>query len=193
MGRGLAHGAGVPFGNTETSSAGGWDEDHPNDVAMDRSRRCPARRFPPPPLGLHHHAWAAGTGYLFVSSEKDHAVSVLDGESYALVKQAPHRAARPRHLRFTPDRSRIYVACGDGDAIDVIDVASLELVDRIGPIGDPEAFEFSPDGETPVHLAGGRRTCCAQLGILNLRAYFAGREEKPELTVAETHRGWRRR
>ena len=129
-------------------------------------------------------AWAAGTGYLFVSSEKDHAVSVLDGESYALVKQI-RTAARPRHLRFTPDRSRIYVACGDGDAIDVIDVARLELVDRIGPIGDPEAFEFSPDGETLyISLEDD-----AQLGILNLRAYFAGREEKPELTVAEITEG----
>lgn len=128
--------------------------------------------------------WAAGTGYLFVSSEKDHAVSVLDGESYALVKQI-RTAARPRHLRFTPDRSRIYVACGDGDAIDVIDVASLELVDRIGPIGDPEAFEFSPDGETLyISLEDD-----AQLGILNLRAYFEGREEKPELTVAEVTEG----
>ena len=129
-------------------------------------------------------AWAAGTGYLFVSSEKDHAVSVLDGESYALVKQI-RTAARPRHLQFTPDRSRIYVACGDGDAIDVIDVAKLELVDRIGPIGDPEAFEFSPDGETLyISLEDD-----AQLGILNLRAYFAGREEKPELTVAEITEG----
>ena len=128
--------------------------------------------------------WAAGTGYLFVSSEKDHAVSVLDGDSYALVKQI-RTAARPRHLRFTPDRSRIYVACGDGDAIDVIDVARLELVDRIGPIGDPEAFEFSPDGETLyISLEDD-----AMLGILNLRTYFAGREEKPELTVAEVTEG----
>ena len=129
-------------------------------------------------------SWAAGTGYLFVSSEKDHAVSVLDGESYALVKQI-RTAARPRHLQFTPDRSRIYAACGDGDAIDVIDVASLELVDRIGPIGDPEAFEFSPDGETLyISLEDD-----AQLGILDLRTYFAGREEKPELTVAEVTEG----
>ena len=103
---------------------------------MDRGRDA-ARRL----RCLHH--LGGRTGYLFVSSEKDHAVSVLDGESYALVKQI-RTAARPRHLRFTPDRSRIYVACGDGDAIDVIDVAKLELVDRIGPIGDPEAFEFSP-------------------------------------------------
>ena len=123
---------------------------------------------------------AAGTGYLFVSSEKDHAITVLDGRTYEVVKQI-RTAARPRHLAFSPDRSRLYAACGDGNAIDIIDVAALELVDRIGPIDDPEAFDFSPDGETMyISLEDD-----AQLGILNLRAYFAGREEKPELTVAE--------
>ena len=123
---------------------------------------------------------AAGTGYLFVSSEKDHAITVLDGETYEEVKQI-RTAARPRHLAFSPDRRRLYAACGEGNAIDIIDVAALELVDRIGPIEDPEAFDFSPDGETMyISLEDD-----AQLGILNLRAYFEGREEKPELTVAE--------
>ena len=125
-------------------------------------------------------AWAAGTGYLFVSSEKDHAITVLDGQSYEVVKQI-RTAARPRHLAFNPDRTRLYAACGEGDAIDIIDVARLELVDRIGPIEDPEAFDFSPDGGTMyISLEDD-----AQLGILDLRAYFEGREEKPELTVAE--------
>ena len=124
--------------------------------------------------------WGAGTGYLFVSSEKDHAIAVLDGKTYEVVKQI-RTAARPRHLAFNPDRSRLYAACGEGNAIDIIDVAALELVDRIGPIDDPEAFDFSPDGETMyISLEDD-----AQLGILNLRAYFEGREEKPELTVAE--------
>ena len=123
---------------------------------------------------------AAGTGYLFVSSEKDHTITVLDGKTYEVVKQI-RTAARPRHLAFSPDRSRLYAACGDGNAIDIIDVAAQELVDRIGPIDDPEAFDFSPDGETMyISLEDD-----AQLGILNLRAYFEGREEKPELTVAQ--------
>ena len=124
--------------------------------------------------------WAAGTGYLFVSSEKDHAISVLDGESYELVEQI-RTAARPRHLAFNPDRTRLYAACGDGNAVDIIDVASLKLIDRIGPIDDPEAFDFSPDGETMyISLEDD-----AKLGILNLREYFEGREDKPELTVGE--------
>ena len=129
-------------------------------------------------------AQAAGTGYLFVSSEKDHAITVLDGKTYEVVKQI-RTAARPRHLAFNPDHTRLYAACGEGNAIDIIDVAALELVDRIGPIEDPEAFDFSPDGETMyISLEDD-----AQLGILNLRAYFEGREEKPELTVAEVTEG----
>ena len=127
---------------------------------------------------------AAGTGYLFVSSEKDHAITVLDGKSYEVVKQI-RTAARPRHLAFNPDHSRLYAACGEGNAIDIIDVAALELVDRIGPIEDPEAFDFSPDGETMyISLEDD-----AQLGILHLPTYFGGREEKPELTVAEAAAG----
>ena len=131
-------------------------------------------------LGAASIGWTAGTGYLFVSNEKDHTITVLDGTSYEVVKQI-RTAARPRHLAFSPDRSRIYAACGEGNAIDIIDVGTLELVDRIEPIDDPEAFDFSPDGETMYISLEDE----AQLGILNLRAYFEGREEKPELTVAE--------
>eukprot|EP00119_Amphimedon_queenslandica_P006148 XP_011406671.1 PREDICTED: uncharacterized protein LOC105314284 [Amphimedon queenslandica] len=130
-------------------------------------------------------SWAAasqatGTGYLFVSSEKDHSITVLAGESYEVVKRI-RTAARPRHLQFSPDRSRLYAACGEGNAIDIIDVASLTLVDRIEGIDDPEAFEFSPDGKTMyISLEDD-----AKLGILDLDAYFRAREEKPDLTVAE--------
>ncbi len=123
---------------------------------------------------------AKNSGYLFVSSEKDHAVTVLDGKTFKVVKQI-RTAARPRHKAFSPDRTQIYVACGDGDAIDIIDVATLTLSDRIVGIEDPEAFEFSPDGKTLyISLEDD-----AKLGILDLTAFFAGREGKPELTVAE--------
>lgn len=125
-------------------------------------------------------AAAKNSGYLFVSSEKDHAVTVLDGKTFQVVKQI-RTAARPRHMAFSPDRTQIYVACGDGDAIDIIDIATLTLSDRIVGIEDPEAFEFSPDGRTLyISLEDD-----AKLGILDLDTFFAGRESKPELTVAE--------
>jgi len=125
-------------------------------------------------------AQARGTGYLFVSSEKDHVVTVLDGASYQVVKQI-RTAARPRHMAFNPERTHLYVACGDGDAIDIIDVATLSLDDRILGIDDPEAFAFSPDGKTLyVSLEDD-----AKLGILDLPAFFAARPGKPDLRVAE--------
>jgi len=121
-----------------------------------------------------------GTGFIFVSSEKDNTVNVLDGDTLDIVKRIG-TAARPRHLQFDPTRTRIYVACGHGEALDIIDGASQTLVDRIVGIDDPELFDFAPDGRTLfISLEDD-----AKLGILDLEAYFAGREERPDLTIAE--------
>ena len=123
---------------------------------------------------------AKGTGHLFISSEKDHVITVLDSKTYKVIKEI-RTAARPRHLQFNADRTRIYVACGDGNAIDVIDVNKLALVDRIGALDDPELFDLSPNANTMyVSLEED-----AKLGIIDLNKYFSEREEKPELIVGE--------
>ena len=70
-------------------------------------------------------ASAAGTGRIFVSSERDHSVTVLDGktlEKVAVVKTGN----RARHLRFSADRKLLYVAASDSNRVDIIDVATLE-------------------------------------------------------------------
>ncbi len=90
-------------------------------------------------------AYAKGTGYVFVSSEKDHVVTVFRSGSMDEVKKIP-TGQRPRSLRFSPDYTKLYVACGDDDSIDVIDVEKLEVVKSI-PVGDdPDRFDISPDG-----------------------------------------------
>ena len=38
---------------------------------------------------------------------------------------------RPRDMQFNADRSRLYVACGDDDVIEIVDVARLEVVGRL--------------------------------------------------------------
>ncbi|TXH69627.1 MAG: hypothetical protein E6Q83_09425 [Thiothrix sp.] len=124
--------------------------------------------------------YAKGTGYLFISSEKDNNITVLDGKTYEVVKRIGTEA-RPRHLQFNADKTQIYAAAGDGNAIDVIDVAKLELVDRIGEIDDPELFDLSADGKT-MYISLEED---GALGILNLDEYFAKREGKPDLKVAE--------
>ena len=49
-------------------------------------------------------ALAKGTGYVFVSSENDNAVTVLDGKTYAVVKSIK-TGERPRDMRLSADGS----------------------------------------------------------------------------------------
>lgn len=88
-------------------------------------------------------AWAAGTGLIFVSTEKGNQVVVLD-QDHNIVKRI-ETSRRPRDMHFNADKSLLYVACGDDDVIDVIDVATLEVVDNIPTGPSPEVFAFSPD------------------------------------------------
>ena len=53
---------------------------------------------------------------------------------------------RPRHLQLGPDRSRLFVACSDGNHIAVWDIASRKVVDKLDVGSDPEMFDISPDG-----------------------------------------------
>lgn len=91
-------------------------------------------------------ASAAATGQIFVSTEKGNEVVVLD-RGFNIVKRIA-TSKRPRDMHFTPDHSRLFVACGDDDVIDIIDVARLEVVDQIPTGPSPEVFAFSPDQKT---------------------------------------------
>ena len=92
-------------------------------------------------------SYAKDTGYIFISSEKDNSVAVLDGKTYKEVKKIK-TSDRPRHLAFNADKTKILAACGEGNSIDIIDIAKLEVSDKINDdIEDPEAFDVSPDGK----------------------------------------------
>ncbi len=86
---------------------------------------------------------AKDTGLIFVSNEKSNEVIVLSPD-YKIIKHIK-TARRPRDMHFNQDHSLLYVACGDDDSIDVIDVAKLEDVDSIPTGPSPEMFAFSPD------------------------------------------------
>ncbi len=88
-------------------------------------------------------ARASGTGNIFVSTEKGNEVVVFD-PALNLIKRIP-TSRRPRDMHFNAAKDMLYVACGDDDAIDVIDVAKLEVVDSIPTGPSPEVFAFSPD------------------------------------------------
>jgi PQQ-dependent catabolism-associated beta-propeller protein len=88
----------------------------------------------------------AGTNHLFVSNEKGNGVTVLNATDYtpvAVIKTG----ARPRGMVFSPDHKLLYVACGGANRIDIVDVAAMKVVGRIGGIDDPETFDLDKSGE----------------------------------------------
>jgi PQQ-dependent catabolism-associated beta-propeller protein len=89
---------------------------------------------------------AVAQGMAWVSSEKDHAITLVDLKTLA-VAGIVATCKRPRHMQLAPDGKRLFVACGESNAADVIDIASRKSLARV-PLGDdPEAFDFSVDGK----------------------------------------------
>jgi PQQ-dependent catabolism-associated beta-propeller protein len=113
---------------------------------------------------LPRAARSQGTGNIFVSTEKGNEVVVFDAGFQPITRIATHR--RPRDMHFAGGNARLFVACGDDDVIDVIDVASLEVVDAVPTGPSPEVFAFSPD-ETLIYVANEEDSC---LEIIDVEA-----------------------
>jgi PQQ-dependent catabolism-associated beta-propeller protein len=91
--------------------------------------------------GVH----AKDTGRVFVSSEKDNAMAVIDAARGEVVGSHP-LCKRPRHMQLSPDRTQLLVACSDDHRIVVWDIAANKVVARLDVGEDPEMFDLSPDG-----------------------------------------------
>ena len=90
---------------------------------------------------------AQAQGVALVSSEKDHALTILDLKTQAVTGTIA-TCKRPRHMRKTVDGKQLLVACGDSGQADVIDLATRKSVRKIALGDDPEIFDPSPDGKT---------------------------------------------
>lgn len=88
-------------------------------------------------------ALAKNTALIFVSLERGNEVVVLNPDLTEHKRIETSR--RPRDMHFNAAHDKLYVACGDDDSIDVIDVATLEVIDSIPTGPSPEVFTFSPD------------------------------------------------
>src|SRR5262249_59667406 len=82
---------------------------------------------------------AKDTGLIFVSNEKTNNLIVLDPKTYQIVKDIKV-SRRPRDMHFSANHSKLYVACGDDDVIDIIDVAKLEVIGKLATGPSPETF-----------------------------------------------------
>ena len=90
-------------------------------------------------------AQAAGTGLVYVSSEKDNAMTMLDAKTHAVTGTIA-TCKRPRHMQLTPDRERLVVTCSDSDRADLIDLKTRKTVDSV-PLGE------DPKSSTSVRTA----------------------------------------
>src|SRR6202050_3596536 len=63
----------------------------------------------------------------YVSNEKSNTVSVIDTNTWAVVKTIKV-GQRPRGIAYTKDQKYVLVAVGDDDTIQMIDTATNEVV-----------------------------------------------------------------
>jgi PQQ-dependent catabolism-associated beta-propeller protein len=92
-------------------------------------------------------AHARDTGRIFISSEKDNAITVIDAARGEVTASIP-LCRRPRHMQLTPDRQQLLVACSDDHRVVAWDIATQKVVARLEVGEAPEMFDISPDGRT---------------------------------------------
>lgn len=90
-------------------------------------------------------AHAKDTGRIFVSSEKDNAIAVVDPAKLEVTGSHPV-CKRPRHMQLSPDRLLLYIACSDDHRVAIWDIAAGKVTARLDVGEDPEMFDLSPDG-----------------------------------------------
>jgi PQQ-dependent catabolism-associated beta-propeller protein len=99
-------------------------------------------------LSLSTQASAKGTGYVFVTNVGTNNIAVIDPKQDYRVIRWIGTSRGPRDMKFRDDRKQLLVACGEDDVIDVIDVATLMVIDHIPTGANPEMFELSRDQKT---------------------------------------------
>jgi len=97
-------------------------------------------------LAASSAASAKQTGQVFISSENDNVITVLDGKTQQQIASIAV-CKRPRDMRLTRDRLRLIAVCGDDGIAIVVDVASRTVVDKIKLQEGVEIFDLSPDGK----------------------------------------------
>ncbi|MBV9969072.1 MAG: hypothetical protein JO228_03730, partial [Xanthobacteraceae bacterium] len=93
---------------------------------------------------------------MFVGHERMNAIAVIDPRQEDETLKWVSTCHGPHEMKFRNDRAQVLVACRDDDAIEVVDVATLRVVDHVptGPrpvtfeLGRDENWLFVPDPET---------------------------------------------
>lgn len=67
---------------------------------------------------------------IFVSNEKDNTLSVIDGDSLEVIDTI-EVGRRPRAMALSNDGTLLFVAVGDDEMVDAVDVETHEVVQRL--------------------------------------------------------------
>lgn len=87
-------------------------------------------------------AEAAPTAW--VSSERDHTISIIDIETLEVIETVDV-GRRPRGLVFSHDYEHLYICASDDDTVQVMDVATRKILHNLPSGYDPEFFALHPD------------------------------------------------
>ncbi|HJW12881.1 MAG TPA: hypothetical protein VJ598_13880, partial [Albitalea sp.] len=74
-------------------------------------------------LAAAYGAQAKDSGLAYVSSEKDHAITLVDLKTLAVVGTIP-TCKRPRHMQRLRGDTQLMVACSDSGRADLIELAT---------------------------------------------------------------------
>jgi len=88
--------------------------------------------------------------------------------SFNIIKRIA-TSKRPRDMQMTRAKDLLYVACGDDDAIDVIDVVKLEVINTIPTGPSPEMFRLSDD-ETSVYVSDEENSTVERIDLASMVA-----------------------
>jgi PQQ-dependent catabolism-associated beta-propeller protein len=99
--------------------------------------------------------WVAATGaradppsgLVFVSNEQSSGITIIDPSKDSAVVGEIKSCGRPRHMAWSLKPDLFYVACGDSNAIGLVDARTRKMADTIPFIEEPEAFAMSADGK----------------------------------------------
>ena len=112
-------------------------------------------------IPVNHGVAASADGRrIYVSSEAEAAVMVVDTESMEIIRTISV-SARPNNIALTPDGTKLYVAINARPgAVDVIDTRTLENVKTIPHPGGVHNIYVTPDGTAVIagSISGDRLT-----------------------------------
>ena len=95
-----------------------------------------------------HLPVVGGDGRLYVGTELDESISIIDPRSRSRIGRLPTGRHQSHMFALSPDATRAYSANVDTGSISIIDVESEALIDVVEVAGEINRISVSPDGAT---------------------------------------------